>query len=248
LKKRLFLHPYRVVVVMLLAFPAFAPAGEMDPAEAWHLLYPKIRDGLISREEAQGELKTLEIALRNIHLRKGGSKDDGRLVFPVEGYSATSIGGKRGSGFQPRGYNFFDGDRHKGHPSHDIFILDRNQDGLDDATGKPALVVSSSPGIVVSTNTGWMPSSPVRGGNYVWVFEPGRSRYFYYAHLDDVLVRVGHFVSKGDPLGTVGRTGLNAYPRRSPTHLHFTVHQSDDGDPKPINPYSEFVKEKGISE
>jgi murein DD-endopeptidase MepM/ murein hydrolase activator NlpD len=62
-------------------------------------------------------------------------------------------------------------------------------------------------------------------------------RYYYYAHLKDVSVKVGQHVSKGDPLGTVGRTGVNAYKKRSPTHLHFTVHRSVDGYPKPINLY-----------
>ena len=42
-------------------------------------------------------------------------------------------------------------------------------------------------------------------------------------------------VSKGERLGTVGRTGVKAYPKKSPTHLHFTIHQSKDGYTKPIN-------------
>ena len=69
-----------------------------------------------------------------------------------------------------------------------------------------------------------------------------QSQYFYYAHLDRVFVRVGQIVSKGEPLGTVGRTGVNAYPKRSPTHLHFVVHQSVSGYPKPFNPYTEWGK------
>ena len=228
--------------MLFLALPALGVAGEMHPAEAWHFLYPKIRDGLIAKEEAQAELKTLETSLREVYLRNGGTRDDGGLAFPVMGYTPTSIGGKRGSGYQARGYDFFDGNRHKGHPGHDIFIRDKNQDGLDDVTGKPVIVISASSGIVVSLNREWEPSSPIRGGNYIWIYDPVKSRYFYYAHLDEVSVRIGQIVSQGGQLGTVGRTGVNAYPKRSPTHLHFTIHPSGDGYPKPIDPYSELIK------
>jgi murein DD-endopeptidase MepM/ murein hydrolase activator NlpD len=67
-------------------------------------------------------------------------------------------------------------------------------------------------------------------------------KYFYYAHLSKIFVEVGRIVSKGERLGTVGRTGLNAYPIKSPTHLHFVVHQSINGYPKPMNPYMELIK------
>jgi murein DD-endopeptidase MepM/ murein hydrolase activator NlpD len=68
-----------------------------------------------------------------------------------------------------------------------------------------------------------------------------KSRYYYYAHLNEIFVNVGQIVSKGDRLGTVGRTGVKAYPKSSPTHLHLVIHQSIDGYPKPINPYLELV-------
>jgi murein DD-endopeptidase MepM/ murein hydrolase activator NlpD len=160
----------------------------------------------------------------------------------LRGYGPSAIGGQGGSGYQPEGYDFFDGNRHKGHPGHDIFIRDNNQDGLDDRTGKPIDVISVSSGIVVSANLSWEPSSPIRGGNYIWVYDPIKSRYYYYAHLTEIFVKVNDIVSREDSLGTVGRTGVKAYPKRSPTHLHFVVHQSIEGHPKPINPYLELIK------
>jgi murein DD-endopeptidase MepM/ murein hydrolase activator NlpD len=140
------------------------------------------------------------------------------------------------------GYDFFDGSQHKGHPGHDIFVRDKNQDGLDDATGRPVRVTAVSPGVVVSVHENWEPPSMIRGGNYVWIYDPVRSRYYYYAHLDRISVKVGQVVSRGEGLGTVGRTGLNAYPKRSPTHLHLTVHESIAGYPRPINLYRELTK------
>ncbi len=230
-----------IVILMLLMIAAPLPLrSEDDPALEWNLLYPKIRDQHISREEAQEKMKTLEASLKSSRMANVEEKEN--LCFPLKGYGPSSIGGKEGNGYQISGYDFFDGDRHKGHPGHDIFIRDRNQDCLDDRTGRPVEVVAAAPGIVVSINLNWNPASKIRGGNYIWVFEPKKSRYYYYAHLGDILINVGQIVSRGETLGLVGRTGLNAYPKRSPTHLHFTVHQSKDGYPRPINPFKELMQ------
>ena len=216
--------------------------SQIDPASEWHLLYIKIRDRLITREEALSRLKELEVLLKDLYLKSWDRKLDDRLCFPLTGYSFHFIGGKGGSGYQSQGYDFFDGNDHKGHPGHDIFIRDKNQDGLDDMTGKPAEVLSASPGMVVSVNLNWEPSSPLRGGNYIWIYEPIKSQYYYYAHLNGIFVRVGQMVSKGEWLGTVGRTGVKAYLQQSPTHLHFVVHHSIEGYPKPINPYHDLLR------
>jgi murein DD-endopeptidase MepM/ murein hydrolase activator NlpD len=223
-----------------LFYPTIIPC-QTDPALEWNLLYIKIRDRLIPKEEAMNKLKELEALLKDLYFKNSEKELDDRLCFPLKGYSSDFIGGKGGSGYQSQGYDFFDGNDHRGHPGHDIFIWDKNQDGLDDRTGKPAEVLSVSPGMVVSVHSNWKPPSPLRGGNYIWIFEPIKSRYYYYAHLNEIFVKVGQIVSKGERLGTVGRTGVNAYPKKSPTHLHFVVHESINGYPKPTNPYKELV-------
>jgi murein DD-endopeptidase MepM/ murein hydrolase activator NlpD len=235
-----FLIGVLIITISLFCLPSSLPAKN-DPAFEWHLLYLKIRDSLVSKTEAQIKLKELETVLKDHYLKKWNGKSDDRLTFPLKGYGPRTIGGKEGSGYQIQGYDFFDGNQHKGHPGHDIFILDKNQDGLDDVTGRRVDIISVSSGIVVSVNLNWKPSSPIRGGNYIWIYEPIKSQYYYYAHLNEIYVNVGQMVSKGDRLGTVGRTGVKAYPKSSPTHLHFVVHQSFDGYPKPINPYLELV-------
>jgi murein DD-endopeptidase MepM/ murein hydrolase activator NlpD len=236
-----FLIGVLILTISLFCLASSLPA-ENDPAFEWHLLYLKIRDSLISKTEAQIKLKELEPVLKDHYLKKWNGKSDDRFAFPLKGYGPRTIGGKGGSGYQIQGYDFFDGNQHKGHPGHDIFILDKNQDGLDDVTGRPVEVISVSSGMVVSVNLNWEPSSPIRGGNYIWVYEPIKSRYYYYAHLNEIYANVGQIVSKGDRLGTLGRTGVKAYPKSSPTHLHFVVHQSIDGYPKPINPYLELIR------
>jgi len=230
-----------ISILFLISIPT-PGQSQIDPASEWHLLYIKIRDRLITKEEALNRLKELEALLKDFYLKNWGRKLDDRLCFPLKGYSFHFIGGKGGSGYQAQGYDFFDGNDHRGHPGHDIFIRDKNQDGLDDMTGKPVEVISASSGIVVSVNLNWKPSSPLRGGNYIWIYEPIKSRYYYYAHLDQIFLRVGQIVSTGDRLGTLGRTGVKAYLQQSPTHLHFVVHHSIEGYPKPINPYNDLLR------
>jgi peptidoglycan LD-endopeptidase LytH len=216
--------------------------SQSDPAAEWNLLYPKIRDRVIPKSEAQDQLRGLETSLKGQYAKNSFPPQEDRLCFPLKGYDFRSIGGKNGSGYQVEGYDFFDGGQHKGHPGHDIFIRDKNQDSLDDTTGRPVGVIAVSPGVVVSVHFKWEPSSVIRGGNYIWIYDPVRGRYYYYAHLNQISVRVRQIVSRGEYLGTVGRTGLNAYPKRSPTHLHFTAHESIEGHPRPVNPYKELTR------
>jgi len=228
------------ILLLFQLIPSLLGASQ-EPASRWDLLYTKVRDGLAAREEARKELGELEILLKEGY-DLAEKKGEERFYFPLRGYTPHSIGGKRGEGYKPGRFDFFDGNRHKGHPGHDIFIQDKDQDGLDDITGKPVEVLAASSGIVVSVHSDWQPGSPVRGGNYIWIFDPGKGRYYYYAHLNRILVRVGDWVRAGETLGTVGRTGLNAYPKRSPTHLHFSVFQSVNGYPKPIDPYPDLIR------
>jgi murein DD-endopeptidase MepM/ murein hydrolase activator NlpD len=54
-----------------------------------------------------------------------------------------------------------------------------------------------------------------------------------YAHLEEISVRRGSQVVRGEQLGTVGNTGWSTSP-----HLHYEVRvtDSDDAEPKPIDP------------
>ena len=232
---------FTTLLILILFFP-LPLLPQNHPASEWNLLYPKIRDRLISKEMAQEKLRELEVLLKDLYLKTTDREQGDRLCFPLRGYGPSAIGGKEGSGYQIHGYDFFDGNQHKGHPGHDIFIRDKNQDCIDDVTQKSVEVIAAAPGIVVSVHLHWEPSSPIRGGNYIWIFEPTKSRYYYYAHLDEIFIKVGQVVYKGERLGTVGRTGVKAYPKKSPTHLHFTVHQSKDGYPRPIDPFVELTQ------
>jgi hypothetical protein len=208
----------------------------------------KIRDGKVTKEEAMRLLKTLMPLLSNYYTSKGGlpyTQTD--WIFPLRGYDSKTIGGKDGSGYVEGGYSYFDGNDHKGHPALDIFVNDLNQDCVDDKTKQPVDVLSVSGGIVVSTETKWDPASVQRGGNYIWIYDPNSKSLFYYAHNSKVLVKKGDMVRPGDVIAHVGRSGLNAYKKRSPTHLHFMQLVFDENYlPKPRNPFWDLQKMKTI--
>jgi murein DD-endopeptidase MepM/ murein hydrolase activator NlpD len=95
-------------------------------------------------------------------------------------------------------------------------------------------------GIVVSVENEWYPQSKLRGGKYIWIYDISSEALVYYAHNKEIFVRVGDIVSPGDIIAKVGRTGLNAYKKRSPTHLHLTYLRVRDGYPKPENIFSDL--------
>ncbi len=55
-----------------------------------------------------------------------------------------------------------------------------------------------------------------------------------YACMDEINVRQGQTVKRGDVIGTVGDTGLSVAP-----HLHYEVHLNDE----PVNPINYFFLE-----
>jgi murein DD-endopeptidase MepM/ murein hydrolase activator NlpD len=168
-------------------------------------------------------------------------KKDAPWTFPVEGYGAKAIGGKNGNGYQPRGYSYFDGNRHTAHPAHDIFIQDKNQDALDDRTGKPVRILSVSSGVVIATENVWESQSKLRGGKYVWVFDVANKKLYYYAHNQEIEVEVGQQIKSGQAIAQMGRTGLNAFKKRSPTHLHFmALRLSENYVPSPTDTYQKL--------
>jgi hypothetical protein len=187
--------------------------------EEWNDLYSRIRDFAIEPAEAKTAFAPLHQRLRETYGRPGIGGTE--RFYPVLGYDASW--GEKGAAYRPRGYQFFSGNRAGIHPSLDLFILDKNQDNLDDRSQGPVTIVAFSAGVVVGVNEEWEFPSPQRGGKYLWIFDPSTNRYSYYAHLAQVQVHLGQIVQAGEPLGLLGRTGLNAYKKRSPTHLHLTV-------------------------
>ena len=226
-----------------------APGNSANQASiSYNDLNSRIRDSRINKFAARAELAQRLAAVRkNYYLRGGMDYTEAEWVFPLTGYGMKAIDGGRSHGFVPGGYDFFSGNRHGGHPAYDIFIRDRNQDNLDDRTGKPVRVLSMTGGMVVALEREWERSSKLRGGKYLWIYDPANDLLVYYAHNDQLLVQLGDIVKPGDDLATVGRSGLNAAKRRSPTHLHFSVLGLADGKPLPLNVYTSLQKTRFVA-
>lgn len=222
--------------------------ADRSPCTAFNQLNDRIRDQTIGRREAQQQLRVLLPQIAAYYRAAGGKAElEKASVFPLEGYSANAIGGLGGNGYQPKGYDYFAGNRHKGHPAHDIFILDRDQDGRDDRTRAAVSVRAVAGGVVVATSTNWRMGSSLRGGNYVWVYSPVSQVFFYYAHNAEVRVTPGDLIRPGDVLATVGRTGKNAFAKRSPTHLHLMQLVLDDQQyPRPVNCYRRLLRSQSV--
>lgn len=206
---------------------------------AYNQLNSDIRDGGIGRSAARAGLTRILASVRQEYYNRGGRDHPvSEWIFPVSGYDLSAIDGGRTHGFVADGYDFFSGNRHGGHPALDIFIRDHNRDNLDDRTGKPVKVLSMTGGIVVALEKEWDKSGRLRGGKYIWVYEPAGELLVYYAHNDQLLVELGEIVRPGTPLATIGRSGLNAARRRSPTHLHLSALKVVAGNPLPLNIYA----------
>ena len=222
-----------VLFIILSVLPSFASL-----CDDWNSLEKSIRDNRIDRNTAERKIIELGRGLLESYAGKTGSSP---YHFPVKGYAPKSIGGRKGSGYKPSGYDFYAGNRHGGHPAHDVFIRDKGCSGLDSGTGRPAEIVAFADGVVIAVNTAWEYPSPIRGGRYIWIFNPEENRYYYYAHLEKVLTSPGDIVHAGDTIALLGRTGKNAWPKRSPTHLHFMCLSFNNGRMTPHNTYSDLL-------
>lgn len=215
-----------------------------NPCYAFDALNTEIRDGKISQKEAQTAIKHLLPQIDNYYYENGGENfATSQWAFPLKNYEISAVGGTNGNGYIAKGYNYFDGNKHTGHPAQDIFIRDKNQDCLEDTKQEYVSVLSVSGGIVVALETEWDTASSLRGGIYVWIYDPHTKSMLYYAHNSTLLVTIGEIVHPGQEIAKVGRTGLNAYKKRSPTHLHITwLEVSKEGIPTSKNLYSLWRK------
>jgi len=217
------------------------PESLCSSCEAFHNLNTQILNRRIDKNEAMVRFKTVMKDLKIFTEKANPLRTvSGRCVFPLRGYAPASIGGKNGSGYIALGYDYFDGNNHGGHPAHDLFIRDSNQDSRDDVTGEPVSVLAMENGLVISVENTWEKNSLLRGGRYLWIYNPRDNSLTYYAHNDTIVVRNGDWVKPGQPIATVGRTGYNASQMRSPTHLHLMHLKIENGLPRPENRFSKL--------
>lgn len=192
-----------------------------DPAalEAWDTLEKGVLWGRIAADEALERVPTVLGDLA----RAWPLKAERRWTFPIEGGRKRWVGGRNGEGFRPKRYRWTEGNKHRGHPAHDVFIpRDRDEDCRDDETSKPRYAVAMQRAVVVSVNHEFEPGKP-RGGKYVWMYAPSLDLLLYYSHLETISVQPGEVVEPGKRLGIVGKTGFSKSKAHKPCHIHLMV-------------------------
>lgn len=206
-------------------------------------LNTQVRDGAIDRADARAKIAGLLPQIKDYFYARGGKDSPpDEWIFPIEGYGRAAIGGVKGEGYVAKGYDYFDGNRHGGHPAHDIFIRDRNQDGMDDATKRAVSALAMRNAVVVASEESWEAGSELRGGKYLYLYDPSTESLLYYAHNGELLVRPGDLVEAGSTIARIGRTGKNAFASRSPTHLHIMLLVIEDGYPRPKDLYQILLR------
>jgi peptidoglycan LD-endopeptidase LytH len=98
----------------------------------------------------------------------------------------------------------------------------RKHEGIDIVAPKGTFVIAPSEGVITSVRYNSL------GGKVIWMKDAIQKRSYYFAHLDSQIVSKGMMVKRGDTLGTVGNTG-NA--RRTRSHLHFGIYNSNGRTP-----------------
>ena len=233
-----------VGIALVLSFAAFTnedkhPDKILEYCAAFRQIQTDIRDCSISPDSAK---VAFQAVMRNFQSQFGRDSckafDSSYFVYPVRGYLPKESIGGRGEGYRSNGFDLFDATVNSSHPAHDLFVHDKNQDNIDDRTWKPVDILSFTSGIVIATETNWMYDSERRGGNWIWIYDPCLNGLFYYAHNNIVLVKPGQWVNAGDKISEMGRSGYNAYKKRSPTHLHLMVLKlNNESLPEPYDTY-----------
>ena len=247
-------------IILLLSILCISVASKAQDVEKACIKFndfnTTVLKGNIKKAEAQKAIKELTRQITLWYRLRSQRDESPYLVFPLQGYNYHAIGGN-GDGYSDKGYHYTDGNKHTAHPAHDIFINDKNQDCIDDRTKKPVDVLAMDYGFVIACSNEWEPTSNLRGGKYIWIYHYAPFKGFapayhaegiitYYAHNNCIFVKPGDWVKPGQKIAEVGRTGYNAYKKRSPTHLHFSTFYLVDDLPVPYNPYLQLKKAKTI--
>lgn len=115
-----------------------------------------------------------------------------------------------------------------GYRMHPIYKIMKFHQGMDYTAPVGTPVVATGDGVVDEIER------TRRGSGNRIVIDHGYGLKSVYAHLNDIEVRRGQTVTRGEIIGTVGNTGLSAGP-----HLHYEVLFNS----KPVNPVNFYFLE-----
>jgi peptidoglycan LD-endopeptidase LytH len=222
-----------ILIISLNFFQTLNAQSDSSIIYRWSILDSLIRDRKINKDAAVDSIKKFapQVILlckeKNLTFTKPAN-----CVFPMKDFTNVSYR-TNGKDYWDDNFDYFQGGEYRGHPAHDIFILDNDSNGIEDMTGNKTKTVSMVSGVVIAIHNNWKYGDFLRSGNYVKIFDPNSEAIFYYSHLDSVFVNVGDFVTAGQEIAYVGRSGRKAIKGR--THLHTAYYKIEDGQPIPID-------------
>lgn len=219
--------------IVLFAATIFIQTGftQTKISERWNATDVLIWDRKIDRDAAIDSIEYyIPLAVKEFKTHGIPTTKRNAWAFPMSGWTSVTYRDK-GQDYKDEKFDYFQGGESKGHPAHDIFIVDKDNDGIEDSVGTKIYATSMVNGLVIGVHSVWKVGDFYRSGNYVKVFDPESEALFYYSHLDSVFVVPGQIVKAGDPVGYVGRTGRKAINGR--THVHIAYYKIDDGEPIP---------------
>lgn len=220
-------------ITVLFAVFLFTEAvySQLKISERWHNTDVMIWDRKIDRDDAVDSIEYyVPLAVKEFKTHGITTTKRNEWAFPMSGWTSVTYR-DNGKDYRDEKFDYFQGGESKGHPAHDIFILDKNNDGVEDSLNIKIYATSMVNGLVIGVHSVWKVGDFYRSGNYVKVFDPESEALFYYSHLDSVFVVPGQVVKAGDPVGYIGRTGRKAINGR--THVHIAYYKIDDGEPVP---------------
>lgn len=228
-----FLFMLRLTIIALLFIQCGNLFSQTTIFQRWHKTDLLIRDRKIDKDDAIdsiGYFVTQAVKEFKSSGLEPTKKDS--WVYPLTGWTKVSYR-TGGLDYKDERFDYFQGGEYKGHPAHDIFIPDKDSNGIEDSTGEKVTAVSMVNGVVISLYDDWQAGDFLRSGNYIKIFDPQTEAIFYYSHLDTVLVNVGDYVRAGGPVAIVGRTGRKAIHGK--THLHIAYYKIVEGYPRPVD-------------
>lgn len=234
-----------ISIFVLVVLQIYSSAQVLTVFDRWHKTDQLIRDRKIDESDAQDSIAMyVKLGLQEFKSHNVPGTKRINWVFPMDGYTWKSYRAD-GKDYKDGNFDYFQGGESKGHPAHDIFILDKDTNSIEDSTGLKVYAVAMVTGIVLSKYDTWFRSDFLRSGNYVKLFDPESKAMFYYSHLDSVFVEVGQLVTAGTPLGYVGRTGRKAI--KGKTHIHIAYYKIDNGYPIPEEIINDlYIAEKKV--
>ncbi len=220
------------LLILFIILTASVSISSQSIFERWHKTDQLIRDRKINENDAMDSIK-MYVKFGKAEFKTYGIAGTKRSdwVFPMSDFTWYSYRSD-GKDYKDEFFSYFQGGEFKGHPAHDIFIIDKDTNSFEDSTGRQVPAISMVNGIVISTYSTWFRADYLRSGNYIKLFDPESEAIFYYSHLDSVFVKPGQFIKAGDKIGYIGRTGRKAI--KGKTHIHIAYYKIDeDGDPVP---------------